>query len=142
MCQWQNHPRLAGALTDWRVLPYHARSRYRLGPVTFQHGTDTSVNGDRNQAILYGIPYGLWVGAHSHRPQSVTRIVLPGRVPVFGTHFANVGCGADWDKMDYISRSNISLWGRGILMGECNAGKDHFSGKEWDAKLILHSEAI
>lgn len=128
-------------VSDWKIVKYAHDSFYRIGQVTFQHGCQTNVNAERDQALLYGVPYGLHISGHTHRPQPVTRIVLPGKVPIFGMHYANVGTGADWDKMRYIQRSNHALWGRGLIVGECNSARSWFGSKQWSAELIIHSMA-
>lgn len=144
LCSWRQHLEMHEALKDWTIIPYTHRSYWRLGQVTFQHGAQTNVNAERDQAILYGVPRGLYVMGHTHRPIPVSRVILPGKVPVFGLHYCNVGCGADWDRMEYISRSNIALWGRGLLVGDCNTSqrRNNWATRQWDAELLIHSMAL
>lgn len=128
---------------DWHTVPYGHDHYYRIGQITFQHGCQTNLNAERDQALLYGVPYGLHVSAHTHRPIPPTLIQLPGKVPVYGTHICNVGTGADWEKMRYIQRSNHALWGRGVLIFQVNAKQKRawFGSKQWDADLLIHSMA-
>ena len=126
----------------WKIIPYAHDSFYRLGQITFQHGCQTNVNAERDQAILYGTPFGLHVSAHTHRPKPPTLIELPGKVPCFGAHYCNVGTGADWEQMRYIQRSNHAMWGRGLMVIEAKVKRmDWFKKKMWNAELLIHSMA-
>jgi hypothetical protein len=128
---------------DWATVPYGHDKFYRIGQITFQHGCQTNLNAERDQTLLYGVPYGLHVSAHTHRPIPPTMIVLPGKVPVYGAHFCNVGTGADWERMRYIQRSNHALWGRGVLIFEvnCKQRRSAFATRQWNADLLIHSMA-
>lgn len=134
---------LAAHTADWHTVPYGHDKYFRIGQITFQHGCQTNLNAERDQCLLYGVPYGLHVSAHTHRPIPPTLIVMPGKVPVYGAHFVNVGTGADWDKMRYIQRSNHALWGRGVLIFEVNdrQRRSAFASKQWNADLLIHSMA-
>jgi predicted phosphodiesterase len=117
------------------VVPYGARSVYRLGQLTLQHGAQAGVNSDRNQCLLFGVEHGLYVSAHTHRPVGITQVILPGRIPQ-KKWYANVGCGADWDKMEYVQRSNIALWGHGLLKVRVNVAQRRNGGwatRQWEA---------
>lgn len=134
---------LEPAIQGWIQVPYAHTSYYRLGQVTFQHGAQTNVYAERDQAIAYGVPFGLHVSAHTHRPKRITPVEAFGG-PIFGLQYCNVGCGADWDQMRYIARSKHHLWGRAMLFGECDASLDPnllYATKMWDAELKIHSMA-
>lgn len=142
-CNWRKNTSSAFIANDWKIIPYRHEALYRLGQVTFQHGAQTNVNAERDHSLAYGVPFGLHVSAHTHRPKRITPIELPGRVPVFGMQYCNVGCGADWDQMRYMDRLNKLLWGRAVLVGECNATQRRawFGSQQWSAELLVHSMA-
>ena len=142
VCSWEQDLDVHEAIRSWRVVPYGHRQHFRIGQLTFLHGAQTNINSDRDQALLYGVQHGLTVSAHTHRPVDITRVVLPGKIPL-EYYFANVGCGADWDKMEYVQRTNIATWGRAILLAEVNdkQRRSSFASKQWTAELIVHSRA-
>lgn len=119
---------------------YGARERFSVGPVTFQHGSAANVYSGRDQAVLYGSPYGLHVSGHTHRPAQVMQAYLTSRVPLPYWH-ANAGCMCDWTKMHYVERLNIATWGHGLVVGECSGkigeGRVAFHSKQWDAETRI-----
>ena len=126
----------------WKIVPYGARERFRLGPITFLHGAQIGINADRNNALLYGTEWGLTIGVHTHKLNQIQRVVLPGAIPL-NRWFVNCGTGADWDQMKYVNRLNIATWGRGMVIGDC-AGADQrraaYMSRQWDAALLVHSQ--
>lgn len=143
--RWQENKDVAPALKDWTVIEeYSHRAKFRLGPVTFQHGCDVAMNSMQKAAYLYGGPYGLYVCGHTHRPLQTTQAEHLGiRLPYW---YANPGCGADWDRMHYMKRMSMAKWGRGLIVGEVSKSavsnrKSTYSSKQWDAELKVHSWA-
>lgn len=136
------------ALESWEEKTTYTHGfRFRLGPVTFQHGCDVSKDGLRamfGSAILYSSQNGLLVQGHSHKPvhpQECEIRSLPTRFWV-----ANAGCGCEWDRMHYMDRFQKAKWGRGCLLIEtsasaCKVGNTAFARKAWDAELRIHSLA-
>lgn len=148
------------SLTDWRNLrgtepleqwqihdTYKHDYRVRLGPIVFQHGCEVSKCGVRamkDMAYQYGVPYGLHVSGHSHKPIPVTQceeraISLPYWV-------VNSGTGADWDRMHYMDRCSKHKWGRGCVLIECTEAsirdsKSAYTKPQWSAELLVHSMA-
>lgn len=144
--QWKNNKDVSEALEDWLVVDrYSHRARFRLGPVTFQHGCDISASSDKDGAYLYGVPFGLYVRGHTHRPLQVTRC-QERRVPMpYWT--TNPGTGIDFDRCHYMDRMSMALWGRGVIVGEVpdSSVKQHrtaYASKNWDAELRIHSTAM
>lgn len=141
--RWQNQRGVSDALSSWKVIDkYTHRTRYRLGPITFQHGCSTQGSAERDGSYLYGTPYGLYICGHTHRPVEVTQArERQVRLPYW---YANPGCGANWDRMHYMDRLSMGLWGRGAIIGE-TAGADQsrtaYASKQWDAQLLIHSMA-
>lgn len=141
--RWQENKDTSAALKDWTVIEeYSHRARFRLGQVTFQHGCDAALNSMQKASYLYSVPNGLYVCGHTHRPIPVTQVQhLQVHLPYW---YANPGCGADWDKMHYMKRLNMSNWGRGLIVGEvsdasANHRKAFFSEPQWSAELRIHS---
>jgi hypothetical protein len=141
--EFAKNEKLRDVTQNWKIVPYGHHEFYRLGQITFQHGCQTNVNAERDQALGYGVPFGLHVSAHTHRPKRIAPIELPGRVPCFGMQYCNVGCGADWSRMHYMDRANKQLWGRAVLVGTVNAKQRRawFGSRQWDGELLIHSMA-
>lgn len=140
---WRENREASKALENWKVIEKYGHDVYkRLGPITFRHGCDLSVAGIKRETIYYATPYGLHVAGHTHRPTPVTQLELAGaNLPYWQ---CNPGCGADWDKMHYMSRLNKQGWGRGIVLIE-TAGVEQsraaYLSKQWDAEVRIHSLA-
>lgn len=130
---------------DWHIIPgYNSRQKWCLGPITFVHGTKTNIYAARDEARMHGTYHGLTVGAHTHRPVSVSRDVNAGGIPG-DLWYANTGCLMDWDAAHYIQRSNFQGWGHGIVCGEVHSsnatlmheGRKAFMSKIWDAETRI-----
>jgi len=139
--QWRNKPENCNALNGWNVIPeYGDRVRLRLGPITFQHGTKTSMAGLRDSSYDHGTPFGLHVSAHTHRPEPITQ--ARERRSLLPYWFCNVGTGIDYSKAFYMQRNSIALWGRGICLIEApgvSQSRTAYASKQWDAELRLFS---
>lgn len=141
--RWEHNADMSAAMKDWTVITrYSHRSCYRLGPITFQHGCATTGSAEKDASYLYGSPYGLYICGHTHTCVPVTqarerRVRLP-------FWYANPGCGADWDRMHYMDRFSMALWGRGAIIGE-TAGVEQrrraYASKQWDAELRIQEMA-
>lgn len=131
---------LPEVMSDWIHVPYGHDQFYRIGQVTFQHGCQTNVNAERDQSLLFGVPYGLHVSAHTHRPVDITAVKV-NQHHIFGMYYCNVGTGADWNQMHYMDRLNKENWGRAIVKIEANdqPGKHYYAKRNWEAEFIRHS---
>jgi predicted phosphodiesterase len=150
LCDWRSNPELS--LTrevmggddgpNWKVVPYSHRQVWRLGQVAFQHGAEHGVNAGRNLAALYATENGLLVFGHTHRPLPPTQAMVTSKVPL-NKWYANAGCLVDWNKLSYISRTNIATWGHAVVIGEalCGGGRIRFGGKNWSAETIVFDTA-
>jgi len=117
LCDYRDHePELA----EWEqpcIYEYSNRGRYRIGQVTFSHGYEANQSADEMQSITLGIPYGLYVGGHTHRPKPVTQTPKTKAVPL-PYWFANAGTIRDMDNVPYMSRKRRYAWGQAIVVGE------------------------
>lgn len=86
----------------------------RLGQVTFAHGYNHGANYGM-QAITLGIPYGLTVMGHTHRPSAVSRAKRTSTIdlPYWD---ANVGCLRTL-KPEYAKRRYTGSWGHAVAYG-------------------------
>lgn len=139
--QIENFVPTATALKDWRVIKeYSHRAKYRLGPVTCQHGCSVTRNAEKDASYLYGTPYGLYICGHTHRPVEVTRAEERGiRLPYW---YANPGTGIDVSRAHYMDRMSMARWGRGLIVGEipessAEQGRTAYTKKNWDAELRI-----
>lgn len=141
--QWRNNKDAAVALKDWNVIDrYTDRTRLRLGPITFQHGTSANQSAEKDKAYLNGTPYGLYIQGHTHRPVELTQArERQVRLPYW---YCNPGTGIDFDKAFYMERCSMALWGRGAVLIE-TPGVEHsrtaYASKQWDATVKIHSMA-
>lgn len=141
--KWQNFKPTADALESWQVVEKYGHAVYkRLGPVTFAHGCELSKAGIVRETVFYSTPYGLRVSGHTHRPTQPTQLEYVGApLPYWNV---NPGCGADWDRMHYITRQNARRWGRGLVLIETTGVESRrtaYAGKNWDCELRIHSMA-
>jgi hypothetical protein len=137
------------AFEDWNVIDkYGARVRYRLGPITFQHGavTGTALTEGflKDQAYAHSTPWGLHLSGHTHSPVQVTQ--CRERKSYLPYWYANVGCGVVWEGMAYMNRASMEAWGRGLIIGTVASSaveqrRTAYASKQWEAVLKVHSYA-
>lgn len=150
-------PRKVRSRCDWRVRQYDAAGRWlnpelltywrrparylycrrrgvwRIGQVTFAHGYEHGINGDEAHTLLLGVPNGLYVGAHTHRPAPVTQAMRTRSIPLPYWH-CNVGCLRDL-KPPYVQRQRTHGWGHGWAVGEALPVKSWRASREWSASV-------
>lgn len=127
----------------WRVAGDYKfcrrRGVFRLGQCTFGHGWQTNINAGRDQSVLLGTPYGLFVGGHTHAPEPVTQARMTGKVPL-PYWYANAGTLRNLDP-DYMKRNNAFHWGQAAVVGEADlrAGpaKSPRMSRCWAAETIV-----
>jgi len=142
---WRANAGVSEALSRWHVIDeYKHGTRWYLGSVSFGHGCPVTDASAKDEAYTYGVPYGLDIRGHTHRPERVTQ--CRERKALLPYWYANPGCGADWEKMHYMDRQSKVLWGRGMVVGECLAnglkeGRKAYAARNWDAEVIIHSWA-
>lgn len=140
---------LRKALASFTVVPYlNSRAgTYRLGPVAFAHGFDTTANGGRNDAIRLGSPGGLLVVGHTHRPLPVTQARINEKV-LLPYWYCNTGTLSSL-KPDYTARLNTDRWGSGIVIGKAKMGRavqTNSGGRlgrrwTWEAETVIFRTA-
>lgn len=124
-------PELAG----WTWIPYefHSSQVFRLGQVTFAHGWKTDTKGSAKEAATLGVPYGLYVRGHSHRPRHPEQVWLSTDTPLPYWR-ANPGTLGPLNP-PYMERKSTHLWGSGVLTGASKVGRSHYSKPQWEAQL-------
>lgn len=130
-----------GIRGNWHIIStYKHSTAWRLGQITFRHGSDTSDAGAKQDLFDYCTPHGLHISGHTHRPQEVQQLVMGKSL----THFwsANTGCLADVERLHYMDRKRNSLWGHAYVIGEClapnlNEGRKVYAQKNWDAETVI-----
>lgn len=128
-------------LTNWNYktpYEYSQRGVFRLGQVSFIHGYEASQAADEYQSILLGVPNGLTIAAHTHKPTSVGQACKTKQVPL-PYWYANAGCSRIMD-CGYMARKRQHLWGQGLVLGACEA--KNITSKmptttQWDAETIV-----
>lgn len=109
----------------WKMPCEYVYDRYkgvfRLGQVTFAHGYESNANADEAQALTLGVPFGLFVSGHTHRPCSVTQAYKTKSLPL-PYWYANTGTLRDMDNCDYMRRKRKVQWGQAIVCGGVHLG--------------------
>jgi hypothetical protein len=119
----------------WEHRPYRYSpdAIFRLGQLSFYHGFTVGRGTVKGESVKLGVPYGLTISAHTHRPFDVHRISM-GVTPLPYWH---VNPGTFIGEADYMATKDDSLWGRGLVVGNCDPNVIHAGRQHWDAELIL-----
>lgn len=137
LCDYRESDHLK-ELKRWQWFPYVYSSEgvFRLGQTSWAHGYESGVNGDEAQAIRLGIPNGLMVLGHTHRPTHLTR-AKKGRLNL---PFWHINCGTlrDMGSAHYMERNPRDLWGQGVVVVETDDNPWPPGGeRRWRARLEL-----
>lgn len=124
------------SLPLWEKVPYMFNSKgvFRIGQVSFAHGYKTGAYAGRDEAILLGVPNGLYVHGHTHQPHAPVQASLNATIDL-PYWYANGGTLGPL-KPHFMRRLNSTRWGRAILLGECRLGRALLPTREWSAHLI------
>lgn len=128
-------------LKHWEQPAEYIYDRYkgvfRLGQVTFAHGYESGVGADEIQSITLGVPYGLYVGGHTHKPLPVTQAKRTSAIPL-PFWFANAGTMRDiWD-VPYMERKRRHQWGQATVIGEVAITKSPRMTRQWNAETVVY----
>lgn len=115
---------------------YSSRGVFRLGQITFGHGYSSATHADEQMSVELGIPYGLWVGGHTHRPLAVTQAKKTARINL-PYWYSNAGCLRIL-KPNFASRMRTSQWGHAIVVGEFKEPETPVFAREWAAETIVY----
>lgn len=120
LIDYRKHHLIKPLLQNWEWVPYvySHKGTYRLGQITFAHGYETGVSADENQAIKLGVPYGLYVGAHTHKALPPTQATKTKAIKL-PYYYANSGTLRDLDSAYYMERKYRNEWSQGLVLGEC-----------------------
>lgn len=127
-------------LEYWRWYPYvnNDESCVRIGQLTGLHGFSVSKNSDHNEAVRFGIQYGLTVRAHTHKPTPPLQATIhSARV---SSWCANVGTGCDIEryKAEHYARTiDTNGWGFQPILWEGNTKRRAFNSRQWEAVPAL-----
>jgi predicted phosphodiesterase len=140
LIHWNKNQQYGGIFKRWKQIPYvkGPSGVYRLGPCRFYHGFDAGVNSDETLQMVMALKdqaWGLYVRGHTHRPtpgvlqcRRTQKVLLP-------WWYANPGTLGPL-KPGYMARKDSSLWGAGLVSGECTlASPRRPSFKDWDASM-------
>jgi len=141
LCDYREHE---PELEYWEQPCTYTYSRdkgvFRLGQVTFAHGYEAGVSADEIQSITLGIPYGLYVGGHTHRPREVSQAMRTRAVPL-PYWYANAGCARNIKDVPYMERKRRFNWGQGIVVGESANWRYEQSfmpqSPQWKAETVI-----
>jgi predicted phosphodiesterase len=121
--------------SDWQHFEYrqHPDATYKLGQVSFYHGFTAGRGALKGESIRLGVPYGLTVGAHTHRPTPVTKLQF-GAVSV---PYWMANTGTMIAECEYIATKNSSEWGQAIVVGSCDPNIRHDGQRHWEAETVI-----
>lgn len=139
LCDYRDHE---PELQHWEQPCTYVYDRYRgvfrLGQVTFGHGYEAAANADEVQSITLGVPFGLWVGGHTHRPLAVTQARRTAQIPL-PYWYANAGTLRDLWEVPYMDRKRRHMWGQGIVVGETAITKSPRMSRNWNAETVIRN---
>ncbi len=120
----------------WRHFDYRFSRAdcYNIGQVTFGHGWNTTEAQIKKEAVVLGVPNGLYVHGHTHRPHAVRQVKL-GAVDL-PYWYINPGTLIG-SKPDYMKKRDDHQWGQGIVVGNANPKRRWGNRCEWGASMIL-----
>ena len=115
----------------------HSRTRgvWRLGQVTFAHGYEISAAADELQSIMFGVPYGLYVGGHSHKPIEVLQAHRTRAVPL-PYWYCNAGTLGGLYPV-WMDRRRSNQWGQAVVTGDAALTKGSRSSRMWNAEVDI-----
>jgi predicted phosphodiesterase len=118
LCDYRKHePELAHWLQPAEYVYDKDRGVFRLGQVTFAHGYETHATSDAYHSILLGIPFGLYVGGHTHRPAPVLQVQKTAAVPL-PYWYSNAGTIREIQNIPWMNRNRRHGWGQALVHGE------------------------
>jgi len=136
LCDYRRHMK---TFKYWKHLPYlYDRNKcvYRLGQVGFAHGFEASANSDEHQAYILGVPYGLMVFGHTHKPRDVEQAKRTQTLPIpWGPWYCNVGTMGRLMPR-YMERKRNYTWGAAACVGEATILKSPRLSRSWEAQII------
>ena len=90
---------------------------FRLGQMTFAHGWEATAAADEYAAILLGMPYGLTVQGHTHKPRSP---FMSSKTKAVGLPYyaANPGTLRDIYNIPWMERKRRHEWGQAVVHWE------------------------
>lgn len=112
---------------------YEPNSIFRIGQVSFYHGFVTSRGAVKGESVKLGVPYGLTVSGHTHRPFPIHRITM-GITPLPYWH-CNVGTFIQTD-VEYMLTKDTSLWGGAICTGWAQDNIRCDLKQHWEAEIV------
>jgi len=137
LCDYKKHEE---ELNYWEIpIEYiycAKRGVWRLGQVTFGHGYESHQSADEFHSILLGVPFGLYVGGHTHKPIEPTQAHRTKSVPL-PYWYANAGCLREM-KPNWMKRRRTHQWGQAVVVGTTALVKSPRMSKMWSAKTIIH----
>jgi predicted phosphodiesterase len=129
-------------LTHWHHQTKYEYDRvtgvYRLGQVTFAHGYECNQSADEMHSLLLGVPNGLYIGTHTHRPLAVTQAKRTMAIPL-PYWYCNTGCSRDM-HCGFMKRKRQHQWGQGCVIGSCDPTplrSTMSTVRNWDAETLV-----
>ena len=125
-------------LKYWKQFPYHYSKAgvFRLGQISMAHGYEAGVSSDEMQGYVLGMPYGLFISGHTHRPLQVTQGMRTKTIPL-PYWYCNSGLCADPNAFEYMERRKKILWGNAYVKGEVVLLKSPRHNRNWSAETVI-----
>jgi len=131
-------------LRKWKVIEYQEDRghTYTFGQITCCHGFSVQLSTIKREAVDLGVPYGLYIHAHTHKPEVPRKIMLTISTSI-PWWYANVGCLIDFAKAkkQYMKKKNDSHWGHALIYGWASTKRRHDGQRNWEAELIKRKMA-
>ena len=130
------------ASSKWTHYPYELRQDkcFSIGQVTFAHGWNTNDASIKKETIILGVPNGLYIHGHTHRPHCVKQVKM-GAVDL-PYWYANTGTFIQTNpKPEYMKKRDDHQWGQGLVIGHANPKRRWGHKCDWAARLLLRKMA-
>ncbi len=119
LCDWRKEHNVP-ELKNWDIPCKYSYDRnvgvFRLGQVTFAHGYEGNISADEMHSIFLGVPYGLYVGAHTHKGLPIMQAMRTKAVKL-PYWYTNVGCMRNLNP-EWCNRKRTFDWTQGLVRGE------------------------
>lgn len=116
------------------------RGTVSLGQVTFCHGFESGPQADEYQALYLGLPCGLTILGHSHRPVPVTQVQRT-KTLALPYWYANAGALRNITEIGYMERRRTAELGHAVVVGEAWVWQDNSTmlptTREWAAETRI-----
>ena len=144
LCDWRKEGNMPELYNHWNIPCKYEYDKntgvFRIGQVCLSHGYEANTSADEMHSILLGVPYGLYIGAHTHKLLPVTQATRTKAVKL-PYWFANAGCMRNLNP-EWCNRKRTFQWAQGLVRGEAMVDSGALTCRArystaWEAETLL-----